>query len=578
VVLEIVTTERWRRATVPLKKVSVLDLARPMSRWRADIVTILGLSALLEFLVLVLPLQMQLSIDNAVQATDGRLVWVLGAAFGLGALLFGSISIVRAWALTVFGTRVGFDLRQRFVHSLHSKSATFFTKHHTGDILNRSRSVDTIQTMVTAQLLQALLDAFMSTAMIVVMIAAVPVLGLVMVMFGVINVGVTSGLKQVAIQNSRRHLRAVAKADAIFLENARAGRAIRLFGKESVRISVWKNKFVEVTNLALENARILMYSAQVAQTAGALSNAVLIAMGTYLVIQERITLGTMMMFAIFQSIFVVRLNNCITYLMELRQVQTHAERIDEVLAEEEEYVTGKAEIQPFRVAPDEPLRIEVKDLWFRYGNDAPWILQGVDLVVEPGEALAITGPSGCGKSTLMGIMLGLLTPTQGKVLVNGRDLASISSTDYARLIGVVMQDDILFHGTVADNLAFFDAPVDMDKVKQATRKANIADEIEAMPMGYYSILAEAAADISGGQRQRLFIARAIYHEPRILFLDEATSHLDGKSERQVSDAIRSMHMTRVLIAHRKETIASATRVLVLDPATGGLRPAEGSAS
>jgi ATP-binding cassette subfamily B protein RaxB len=154
------------------------------------------------------------------------------------------------------------------------------------------------------------------------------------------------------------------------------------------------------------------------------------------------------------------------------------------------------------------------------------------------------------------------------VLINGRNLKTISSHDYAKLIGVVMQDDILFQGTVADNISFFDAPVDMERVKQAAAKANVARDVEAMPMGYYSLLAEAAMDISGGQKQRLFIARAIYHEPKVLFLDEATSHLDSESERLVSQAVQAMKMTRVLIAHRKETIATADRVLTLDPAVG----------
>ena len=171
-------------------------------------------------------------------------------------------------------------------------------------------------------------------------------------------------------------------------------------------------------------------------------------------------------------------------------------------------------------------------------------------------------------------MVGLLEPVRGEVLVNGRDLKTIASADYARLIGVVMQDDILFQGAVAENVSFFDTPLDMARVVRAAEKANIAADIAAMPMQYYSLLAEAATDISGGQKQRLFIARAIYHAPRILFLDEATSHLDAASESLVSRAVKAMEMTRILVAHRKETIATADRVLALDPATrDGSRPA-----
>ena len=220
------------------------------------------------------------------------------------------------------------------------------------------------------------------------------------------------------------------------------------------------------------------------------------------------------------------------------------------------------------------MRIEVRDLWFRYGNDSPWILQGVSLVVEPGESVAITGPSGSGKTTLLHVMVGLLEPTRGEVLVNGRDLRTISSAEYARVIGVVLQDDILFQGTVADNISFFETPVDMARVAASAHKANVAADIEAMPMQYYSMLAEAATDISGGQKQRLFIARALYHAPRVLFLDEATSHLDSASEALVSRAVAAMDITRIVVAHRRETIATADRVLALDPVAGVVREAE----
>jgi ATP-binding cassette subfamily B protein RaxB len=263
--------------------------------------------------------------------------------------------------------------------------------------------------------------------------------------------------------------------------------------------------------------------------------------------------------------FVERLYNCVDFLMQLRLVQTHAERLDEVLGEApQDAATEQPHLQqPLALEPGAEVGIELNDVWFRYGNDAPWILQGVSLRIEAGESVAIIGPSGCGKTTLMHIMLGLLRPERGEVCINGRDLRSIGSQDYAGIVGVVLQDDILFQGTVADNISFFEAPFDMQRVVHSAERANIAREIQAMPMQYYSMLAEAAQDISGGQKQRLFIARALYNDPKVLFLDEATSHLDAESERQVSQAIKALRLTRILIAHRKETVATADRVLML---------------
>jgi len=574
VALELAASPRWKMRSYRARKVSVLDFVGPFSMWRTDVTLIVLLSLLMETLVLVAPIQMRMSIDTAVAAADGRLVWVLGIAFGIVVLIQASVSLIRSWATAVFGARFGFELQDRFVRALHGKPAKFFLKHHTGDILSRSRSVSTIQALVTAQLIQALLDAVMSTLMVVVMFIAVPVMATAVLVFALLNVLATAALRPAAADNSRRALRVAAQSDSVFLENARAARAIKLFGKETVRASVWRNRFVELTNLQLGAARLTMYSSEAARLTTGLGNVALISIGTFLVLGGSITLGTMMMFFVFNTFFVERLDSCVNYLMELRRVQTHAERIDEVIAEERA-VEGDKACAPF--VPRESARIEVRDVWFRYGTDTPWVLKGVNLRIEPGESVAITGPSGCGKSTLLGVMLGLLEPNQGEVLVNGRNLKTISAADYAKLIGVVMQDDTLFNGTVADNISFFDAPVDMSRVKAAAVTANIACEIDAMPMRYYSMLAEGATDISGGQKQRLFIARALYHEPKVLFLDEATSQLDTASEHLVTQAIRAMKITRILVAHRKETIAAADRVFALAPSLDAVARAEAAA-
>ena len=230
--------------------------------------------------MLVIPLQMQLSIDSALRGADGRLVWVLAIGFTLVVLLQAAISMVRAWTISVFSARVGYELKDRFVRALHRKSARFFLKHHSADILSRSRSVDTIQSLLSAQLLQALLDTVMSLAIVAVMLLAVPAMAAVVIVFAALNLLATLGLRHAAAEISRRSLRVAARADSFFLENARAARAIKLFGKEQVRINVWRNKFIELTNLSLADGRLMMFSHQAAQLTSGLGNVALIALGT----------------------------------------------------------------------------------------------------------------------------------------------------------------------------------------------------------------------------------------------------------------------------------------------------------
>jgi ATP-binding cassette subfamily B protein RaxB len=191
------------------------------------------------------------------------------------------------------------------------------------------------------------------------------------------------------------------------------------------------------------------------------------------------------------------------------------------------------------------------------------VLRNLHLTVEPGESVAIIGPSGCGKTTLLKLMLGIHAPQAGQVIVGGVPLEHLGLRTWRDMIGTVMQDDPLFAGSIADNIAFFDPDADPDWIEQCARAAAIHADIEAMPMGYGTLIGDMGAHLSGGQKQRILLARALYKRPQVLFLDEATSALDLEREREVNHAIRQMALTRIVVAHRPETIASANRVVVL---------------
>lgn len=191
------------------------------------------------------------------------------------------------------------------------------------------------------------------------------------------------------------------------------------------------------------------------------------------------------------------------------------------------------------------------------------MLDGVDLHIEPGESVAIVAPSGGGKSTLFKILSGLLLPTEGVVLINGEPLARLGMEKYRAMLGMVMQDDQLFAGSIADNISFFSERPDLERIESCARKAAVHDDIAAMPMRYDTLIGDMGTVLSGGQKQRVLIARALYRQPAVLLLDEATSHLDIDREKAVNAALRAMRVTRVIIAHRPETIRASNRVVIL---------------
>jgi ATP-binding cassette subfamily B protein RaxB len=191
------------------------------------------------------------------------------------------------------------------------------------------------------------------------------------------------------------------------------------------------------------------------------------------------------------------------------------------------------------------------------------VLKGVDLHILPGEHVAITGPSGGGKTTLTKILLGLLEPGSGEVLIDGIPLARYGRRPYREHVAAVLQDDVLFAGTIADNVAGFE-PIDRDRLAEAMSAAAIAEDVDAMPMKHLTLVGDMGSTLSGGQMQRILLARALYRRPKLLVMDEGTAHLDAGHEKRVNQAIAAMGITRIVIAHRRETLAKAERVIVLD--------------
>jgi ATP-binding cassette, subfamily B, bacterial CvaB/MchF/RaxB len=247
-------------------------------------------------------------------------------------------------------------------------------------------------------------------------------------------------------------------------------------------------------------------------------------------------------------------------LIEFLLLGLHLERLSDIAlnAVEKGHDRPLASIRPITG------RIELQGLGFRYSESDPFIFRNIDLTVEPGQFVTIIGRSGSGKTTLMKVMIGLLEPSEGEILIDGTPLSRLGARSWREKVGAVMQDDQLLSGSVAENITFFEPVIDEERMLECARIACIHDEIAAMPMGYNSLIGDMGSSLSGGQKQRVLLARALYREPKVLFLDEGTAHLDIDTERRINQCLRGLDLTRISVAHRPEMISGADRLIRID--------------
>jgi len=279
--------------------------------------------------------------------------------------------------------------------------------------------------------------------------------------------------------------------------------------------------------------------------------------GALLALNNVFSVGMLIAYLAYRDQFSQRVGGLIDKWVEFRMLRLHGERLGDIVLSAPERDFHDAD-------PPDVATVEVENLSFRYAEGEPWIVNECSFRVAAGESLAIIGASGCGKTTLVKILLGLLKPTSGVVRIGGIDINKLGPKNVRTIVGAVMQEDQLFAGSISDNISFFDVSQDQGRVESAAKLAAIHEEIRAMPMGYHGLIGDMGSSLSGGQKQRIILARALYRQPHLLVLDEASSHLDVFREREVNNSIRKLRLTKVIVAHRPETIASADRVLVME--------------
>jgi ATP-binding cassette subfamily B protein RaxB len=524
------------------------------------IAQVLGLAFAMELLAVAMPFQLQWIVDHALVAADRPLIATLSLGFLGLVLLRAIIDALRGWLIATASTQINFQWMGNVFGHLLKLPISYFERRHLGLIQSYFGSIDHIQRTLTTGFTQAVIDGLLVMGTGVMMFLYSPSLSLIalgaLLCYGLVRrLAFTHQRDAVAeeiVCDGRQHTH--------FLETVRGIQAVRLFGRASQRRIGWTNMLAEQFNARLRAEKVQVL--QRAANAGlfGIESVLIVWLAALAVLRAEITLGMLFAFLAYKQQFSTRSAELVDKLVELSMLRLHAERVADVVQQPQELAEARGHVDLRGVEPS----IELRGVSFGYSAVEPEVLSGIDLFIEAGESVAITGASGCGKTTLTKIVTGLLEPTGGTVFLGGQPLRNIGLANYRGIVGTVMQDDTLFTGSLADNICFFEPVPDIERIEQCARLAAVHEEIMGMPMGYHTMVGDIGSGLSGGQKQRVLLARALYRRPRILVLDEATSHLDVLNERSINETIKAMRLTRIIVAHRPETIDSADRVVVIE--------------
>jgi ATP-binding cassette, subfamily B, bacterial CvaB/MchF/RaxB len=357
-------------------------------------------------------------------------------------------------------------------------------------------------------------------------------------------------------QRSLAVIEAKAQENSTFIETLRAIQSLKLFNREDDREAQWLNRYADVVSANVRLGRTKIAFTSINEAIFGIENIVTIYLAARMALGGHLTIGMIFAFMSYKQHFTEKAVQLVEKALDFRILELHLERLGDIALSRLE--RGHDQVLAY-MRPIEG-RVELRNVFFRYAETEPFVLENISFTIEPGQFVTIMGPSGGGKTTLMKIMLGLLEPTSGEILIDGIPLGVIGPRAYREQVSAVMQEDQLLSGSIADNICFFDPSFDETRMIQCAQLARIHDEVIAMPMTYNSLIGDMGSSLSGGQKQRVLLARALYRQPRILFLDEGTAHLDVENEKFINESLRGLNMTRISVAHRPEMSSGADRI------------------
>ncbi len=563
VAVELETHARFRRSEKP-QSLRLLDLLRAARTLLRPLARVLVMSFVLQLIALLLPLYSQWVIDEVVVRGDHKLMDLLLIGFSVLTVFGATLKVLRGWLLQSLGAQLRFAWQGGLQEHLLRLPLDWFQKRSTGGIQSRFNSMQSIQQTLTQSAPEILVDGVLALSILFVIVIYAPKLSVLTLGFVAIYALVRVAMMPMLHAKTQAAIASDAAAQTHFLESTRAALTIKSLGAEALRSRGYRNVLAQAINAGLATGRLVVLQGGLNQLVFGMQNLFVIWLAAEKIIAGTLTVGMLIAFLAYQSQFVQRAAALVDRLLEIRLLRVHLQRVADVaLSEPENEASGALVLSVHSRPRSGPAQLQLDQLWFRYGSTEPYIIRGLTFSIAPAEHVALSGPSGCGKTSLLKLMMGLIAPERGTVLCDGRELRGGARLQYRQEIAAVMQDDHLLSGSILDNICGFSDSPKRDWARQCSQYAAIEASIDAMPMGFETSVGDLGSALSGGQVQRLLLARALYRKPRLLFLDEASSHLDGKAQASIFEALRQLPISIVSIAHRQETLAFADRVVSL---------------
>ncbi|KLU13964.1 MULTISPECIES: peptidase domain-containing ABC transporter [Xenorhabdus] len=556
VALEVWPNSQFTTKTIR-NRVNLKTLIQNIHGIKGALTKIFCLSVVVETINLVVPVGTQLVMDHVIPAGDYGLLTLICSGMFFFILLRTLTGIIRSWSSLVMESLIDVQWKSSLFSHLMHLPLYYFERRKLGDIQSRFESLDTLRTTFTTSVIGAIMDSIMSISVLIMMVLYGGYLTWVVIGFTSLYVIIRLLTYSYYRQLSEEVLVKDARANSYFMETLYGISTVKIQGMIERRSAHWLNLMIDKINSGIKVTKMDLFFGGVNSFISACDQVVILWLGASLVLNNQMTIGMFVAFGLFRGQFSDHIASLTDFLLKFRMMSLHNERISDIALNDIE--NNKPDI--LYSHDIKPVSLSTIDLSYRYDSQSQYIFRNLNITILPGESVAIVGPSGAGKTTLLKVLCGLFTPESGRVMVDGKDIKNLGTNNYYKIISCVMQEDKLFSGSIRENICGFTDNVDEEWMLECAKASYIHDIIIKMPMGYETLIGELGEGLSGGQKQRIFIARAIYRKPRIIFMDEATSHLDSEGEHFVNQAIKKMEITRIIIAHRKSTIESADRVI-----------------